>query len=188
MPPSRLGPHVSAVTRTAVRAASTSRSAAFRTRATRRTCLPLTWASMASRAPSNVTHERAKRAAWKPITPSAAARRTSKSPRLRKVRLRTRRERARGRAATLAKQRLLEREPGEGIEQGPALALEGEPGEARSPECGLGGRGRSHRGRRVASARRGEARQQRGVLRIVEAAVHGGPLARPGTVRGRLCG
>src|SRR5713226_4046633 len=186
MPPNRLGPQLSAVTRTAVRAASISRSAAFRTRAIRRTCLPLTCASMASRAPSSVTHERAKRAAWKPITPSAAASRTSNRPRMRKAGLGARRERARGRAATLAKQRLLDREPGEGIEQGLALALEGEPDEARSLKCRLGGRGRFHRVRRAASAHRGEPRQEHGVLRVVEAAVHGGPLARPWTVGGRL--
>ena len=56
-----VGPQVSAVTRTTVRAARISRSAVFSTRAIRRTCLLLTWVSTASRAPSSVAQERRKR-------------------------------------------------------------------------------------------------------------------------------
>src|SRR5260370_35985594 len=90
-------------------------------------------------------------------------------------------------AMTLAKQASLEREAGEGLQQGLALAAEWNPGEPRALERGLVlGRG-SHRGRSAAPARRREAGQQHRVLDVVEAAVHGGALARPRVVSGRLC-
>src|SRR5258705_10427144 len=89
-------------------------------------------------------------------------------------------------AMTLAKQASLEREAGEGIQQGLALAAEWNPGEPRALERGLVlGRG-SHRVRSAAPARRREAGQQHRVLDVVEAAVHGGALARPRLVRCRL--
>ena len=113
MPPSKLGPQVSAVTRTAVRAISSSRSAAFSTRAILRTCLPLTWVSMASRAPSSAKHEPANRSAWKPITPSTAARISSSAPRATRRALKNRR----ALFVRLANQSLLQREAGRGLEQ-----------------------------------------------------------------------
>src|SRR5260370_21169348 len=82
-------------------------------------------------------------------------------------------------AMTLAKQASLEREAGEGIQQGLALAPEGNPGEPRALERGLVlGRG-SHRVRSAAPARRGEAGHQHRVLDVVEAAVHRGAPPRP---------
>src|ERR1700730_3111243 len=187
MPPSTLGPHVSAVTCTSVREARTWRSVAFSTRAIRRTCLPLMWVSMAVRAPSRVMQERPKWAARKRTRPRAAASRTSRMPCATDVGRRRRGTGAVTVAMTLAKQASLEREAGEGIQQGLALAPEWNPGEPRALERGLVlGRG-SHRVRSAASARRGEAGQQHRVLYVVEAAVDGGALARPRLVRGWLC-
>src|SRR5258706_10848641 len=93
-----------------------------------------------------------------------------------------------GCADRLAKECLLEREPGGGIEERLGLAPEWKPGETRAGEPGLGlRRGLDLAGRPV-TARRREAREEGGVLGVVEAAVRGGALAGPGPVGGGLGG
>src|SRR5260370_23233667 len=88
---------------------------------------------------------------------------------------------------TLAKQASLEREAGEGVQQGLALAAEGNPREPRALKRGLVLGGGSHRIRSATPTRGGEAGQQNRILDVVEAAVHRGARARPRLGNGWLC-
>src|SRR5260370_36190253 len=86
---------------------------------------------------------------------------------------------------TLAKQASLEREAGEGVQQGLALAAEGNPREPRALKRGLVLGGGSHRIRSATPTRGGEAGPQNRILDVGEAAVHGGARARPRLGDGR---
>src|SRR5260370_6750351 len=179
MPPSTLGPQVSVVACTSAGGAGASRSVAFITRAIRGTYLPLMWVSMAVRAPARRMQGRGNRALWKPTRPSPAASRISRTPCATDVGRRTRGTGAVTLAMTLAKQASLEREAGEGVQQGLALAAEGNPREPRALKRGLVLGGGSHRIRSATPTRGGEASQQNRILDIVEAAVHGWASDRP---------